>query len=368
MSEEGFELEFVRQAFESNWIAPLGPQVEAFEKEFAEYIGIKYATAVSTGTAALHLSLILLQVKAGDEVFCSSFTFAASANPIVYVGAKPVFIDSDPYSWNMDPNLLELELKRGAKIGKLPKALMVVDLYGQCAEWDAITRICADFNLPIIEDAAEALGATYKGKKAGNFGLLGAFSFNGNKIITTSNGGMLVSNNGDLIKRAHFLATQARDPAPHYQHSEIGFNYRLSNILAGIGRGQLKVLERRIARRREIFNYYQQELATLPGIGFMPELPESRSTRWLTCITVNPQEFGASRDVIQAELKAYNIESRPLWKPMHLQPVFSNCRYIGGEVSAHLFETGLCLPSGTNMKQADLETICSIIKSVQKNP
>ncbi len=305
MSEEGYELEFVKDAFESNWIAPKGPHVDAFEREFAELNGSSFAAAVSSGTAALHLALIILGIDRDDVVFCSSFTFSATANPIIYQCATPVFIDSDANSWNMDPGLLDEELQRCSKQGKLPKAVIVVDLYGQSADYDAILKSCRKYDVPLIEDAAEALGATYRGRKTGNFGIAGILSFNGNKVITTSGGGMLVSDDRDFIEKARFLATQARDSAPHYQHSEIGYNYRMSNILAAIGRGQLKILDRRIEQKRRIFDYYKRTLGDLPGIEFMPEAEYGSSTRWLTCITIDPREFGATREDVRLKLEEH---------------------------------------------------------------
>jgi pyridoxal phosphate-dependent aminotransferase EpsN len=366
MSDEGYELEFVKDAFDSNWITSVGKHVNELESELSEYSGSSYAVALGSGTASLHLSLILLGVNRSDLVFCSTFTFSASANPIVYQNATPVFIDSDKSSWNMNPELLEEELQRCAKHGRLPKAVIVADLYGQSADYDAILMSCRKYDVPVIEDAAEALGATYKGKKCGNFGTTGVFSFNGNKIITTSGGGMLVSENKNLIEKARFLATQARDPAPHYQHSEIGYNYRMSNILAAIGRGQLKVLDKRIEQKRRIFDYYKQALGDLPGIEFMPEPEYGRSTRWLTCITIDPKEFGVTREDVRLKLEECNIESRPLWKPMHMQPVFSECRIADGSLTERLFDIGLCLPSGTAMSEDDLSFICEVIRSVYK--
>jgi len=356
------ERELLLEAFDSNWIAPLGPHVDAFEREFCKTIGVSHSVALSSGTGALHLAMILLGVSAGDEVLVSSFTFVATVNAVTYVGATPVLIDSDDISWNMDPMLLEKELEDCARRGKLPKAVIVVDLYGQCADYDSINAICDHFKVPIVEDAAETLGATYKGRPAGSFGKMGVFSFNGNKIITTSGGGMLVSEDGALIDRARHLATQARDPAPHYQHSEIGYNYRMSNLLAAVGRGQLRALDQRVARRREIFEFYRSALGNIPGIYFIPDAPYGNSNRWLTCITVDPDEFGASREDIRLALEAENIESRPVWKPMHLQPVFSRCRVRGGDVSAEIFEKGLCLPSGTDLKEADLIRIVEIVR------
>ncbi|MBE3144757.1 MAG: aminotransferase class I/II-fold pyridoxal phosphate-dependent enzyme [Planctomycetes bacterium] len=358
-----YEEQFVAEAFRSNWIAPLGPMVDAFEREMCEYVGVPHATALMSGTAALHLALLLVGVKPGDEVLCATLTFSASANTIVYAGAAPVFIDCDRETWNISPDLLEEELAECAARGKRPAAVMAVDLYGQCADYGRIEEICRRFEVPLIEDSAEALGASCNGKKAGSFGRAAVFSFNGNKIITTSGGGMLVSDDEELIKRAHFLATQARDPAPHYQHSTIGYNYRMSNILAAIGRGQLKVLDERVEVRRRIFDYYQQYLGQLPGISFMPEAPYGRCTRWLTCIVVDPAAFGANREEIRLALEKENIEARPLWKPMHLQPVFAGCRVRGGDVSAGLFERGLCLPSGSQMTDNDLARVVGTIKS-----
>ncbi|MTJ55122.1 aminotransferase class I/II-fold pyridoxal phosphate-dependent enzyme [Anabaena sp. UHCC 0253] len=358
------ELEFVKEAFDTNWIAPVGPHVDAFEQEFCQVTGASYAAAVSSGTAALHLALQLVGVTSGDEVFCSTLTFAATANPIVYLGAKPVFIDSDRLSWNMNPDLLQEALQKRAYLGKLPKAVIVVHLYGQSADIEPIFKVCDHYNIPLIEDAAEALGATYKGLSPGTFGRFGIYSFNGNKIITTSGGGMLVSHDDLLITKAKFLATQARDPAPHYQHSEIGYNYRLSNVLAGIGRGQLRVLNQRVAARRRNFEVYQQALNDLPGIEFMPEAKFGISTRWLTCLTIDADKFGADREYIRLQLARRQIEARPVWKPLHLQPVFSECECIGGEVSEDLFTKGLCLPSGSNLTNAELERVIDAIQAI----
>ena len=358
------ELEFVKQAFDTNWIAPVGPHVDAFEQEFCQITGASYAAAVSSGTAALHLALQLVGVGPGDEVFCSTLTFAATANPIIYLGAKPVFIDSDRISWNMNPELLQEALQKRAYFGKLPKAVILVHLYGQSADIEPILQVCDQYNIPLIEDAAEALGATYKGLSPGTFGRVGIYSFNGNKIITTSGGGMLVSDDDQLVMKAKFLATQARDPAPHYQHSEIGYNYRLSNVLAGIGRGQLQVLNQRVAARRRNFEIYQSALGDLPGIEFMPEANFGHSTRWLTALTVAPEAFGADREYIRLQLAKQQIEARPVWKPLHLQPVFSECECIGGEVGEDLFVRGLCLPSGSNLTDEDLERVISVIKAI----
>ncbi|MFO0409890.1 MAG: DegT/DnrJ/EryC1/StrS family aminotransferase [Dolichospermum sp.] len=358
------ELEFVKQAFDTNWIAPVGPHIDAFEQEFCQITGTSYAAAVSSGTAALHLALQLVGVGSGDEVFCSTLTFAATANPIIYLGAKPVFIDSDRISWNMSPELLQEALQKRAYFGKLPKAVILVHLYGQSADIEPILQVCDQYNIPLIEDAAEALGATYKGLSPGTFGRVGIYSFNGNKIITTSGGGMLVSDDDKLVMKAKFLATQARDPAPHYQHSEIGYNYRLSNVLAGIGRGQLQVLNQRVAARRRNFEIYQSALGDLPGIEFMPEANFGYSTRWLTALTVATEAFGADREYIRLQLAKEQIEARPVWKPLHLQPVFSECECIGGEVGEDLFMRGLCLPSGSNLTDEDLERVISVIKAI----
>lgn len=353
----------MQDAFDTNWIAPLGPHVDGFEREFAALIGVQHAAALTSGTAALHLALILLGVGPGDEVFVSDLTFAASANPAVYLGARPTFIDSERESWNMDPGLLRETLAARARIGKLPKAVIVVHLYGQSANLAPIRAACDEYGVPLIEDAAEALGATYRDRAPGAFGRFGFFSFNGNKVITTSGGGMLVADDGDLIAHARKLATQARDNAPHYQHSEIGYNYRLSNVLAAIGRGQLPVLEERVAARRGNFDYYVRALGDLPGVDFMPEAPWGRHARWLSCITIDPRAFGADREVVREALTAENIEARPVWKPMHLQPVFAECESIGGDVAADLFEHGLCLPSGSTLTSADLERVAETIRS-----
>lgn len=358
------ELEFVKEAFDTNWIAPVGPHVDAFEREFCQVVGVRHAAAVSSGTAALHLALRLIGVESGDEVFCSTLTFIATASPITYQGATPVFIDCDRTSWNMNPDLLRSALESRARIGKLPKAVVLVHLYGQSADIDPILEACNAFEVPLIEDAAESLGATYKGRSPGSFGRIGIFSFNGNKIITTSGGGMLVSDDPELISKARFLATQARDLASHYQHSEIGYNYRLSNVLAGIGRGQLRVLEQRVEARRRNFEVYQQALGNLPGIEFMPEASFGRATRWLSCITINPAEFGANREQVRSSLAQQQIEVRPVWKPLHLQPVFAGCKCAGGAIAQDLFEHGLCLPSGSNLTDEDLERVIEAITKI----
>ncbi len=360
------EQEFVKEAFDTNWIAPVGPHVDAFEQEFCEVVGAKHAAAVSSGTAALHLALQLIGVGSGDEVFCSTLTFIATASPITYLGAKPVFIDSDRTSWNLNPDLFREALDKRAKIGKLPKAVVIVHLYGQSCDIDPIVEACNAYEIPLIEDAAESLGATYKNRSPGSFGKIGIFSFNGNKIITTSGGGMLVSDDQKLVEKARFLATQARDPAPHYQHSEIGYNYRLSNVLAGIGRGQLRVLKERVAARRRNFNFYKQALGNLPGIEFMPEAAFGKATRWLTCLTIDPAAFGADREQVRLALAQEKIEARPVWKPLHLQPVFADCECMGGAVAEELFEYGLCLPSGSNLTDEDLERVTSAIAQIHK--
>jgi sugar O-acyltransferase (sialic acid O-acetyltransferase NeuD family) len=360
----GEERNLLLEAFDSNWIAPLGPQVDAFEREFAEKVGVPHAVALSSGTAALHLALQLLGVGPGDEVATSSLTFAASANAIRYVDATPVFIDSEPSSWNMDPELLAEELEAAVRRGKPVKAVLAVDVFGQCADYEPILKICRFYDVPLIEDAAEALGATYQGRAAGSFGRIGCYSFNGNKIITTGGGGMLVTDRRQWAERARFLASQARDPAPHYEHSEIGYNYRMSNLLAAVGRGQLRVLDERVAERRANFRFYEKTLADLPGIRFMPELAKGRSTRWLTCILVDPEQFGATREDIRLALEQENIESRPVWKPMHMQPVHARCRVRGRAVSEEIFRNGLCLPSGSCLSREQLMRVVECVRSV----
>lgn len=438
------ELEFVQEAFATNWIAPLGPHVDAFEREFAAAVGSPHAAALSSGTAALHLALRLVGVQPDDEVFVSTLTFSASVNPILYEKARPVFIDADRTSWNMDPQLLAEALADRAERGRLPKAVVLVHLYGQSADIDAVQALCDRYDVALIEDAAEALGAVYYGagarslelgagsadpasRKASDFamattdesqgkgvggervagsnergvgsppppslppsheatarqvgaasggqssgfkpgvtpgtrGRMGIFSFNGNKIITTSGGGMLVSADQALIDKARFLATQARDPAPHYQHSEVGYNYRLSNVLAGIGRGQLRVLGDRVNARRANCARYQAAFADLPGVAFMPEADFGRCTRWLTCITVDASKAGVDREAVRRALEEDNVEARPVWKPMHLQPVFSGYDRFGGQVAEALFAEGLCLPSGSNLSPADLDRVISIVR------
>lgn len=364
----GYEMKYIQQAFANNWIAPLGPNVEAFECELAEYVGAGGALAVSSGTAALHLALRLLGVGPGDEVFCSSLTFIGSVNPILYLGAEPVFIDSEPESWNMSPQALERALADSEKKGKPPKAVVVVNLYGQSADFDPILALCGQYNVPVVEDAAESLGAYYKGKASGTLGKFGIYSFNGNKIITTSGGGMLVSDDVEALQKALFWATQARDAAPWYQHSEMGYNYRMSNIVAGIGRGQLKVLDERVKARRRVFDKYVAALRGIEGLEFMPEAGYGRCNRWLTVLTVDAARCGVSpADIIDA-LARENIESRPVWKPMHRQPLFEGARYYahqdGESVSDRLFVNGLCLPSGSNLTGEEQERVISCIKQV----
>ncbi len=361
------EREFIEEAFRSNWIAPLGPNVDAFEQEIAALVGIKHAAAVSSGTAAIHLALRLLDVGPGDRVFCSTLTFAASVNPVIYQGAEPVFIDSDPESWNMSAAALERALATADREGRLPKAIIIVNLYGQSADMDPLLALCERYGVQVIEDAAESLGAKYKGRASGTFGRMGIYSFNGNKIITTSGGGMLISNEPRLIERARFLATQARDPAPHYQHSEIGYNYRMSNILAGVGRGQLKVLGERVAARRAVFRRYREELADIEALEWMPEPAWSYSTHWLSTCTLRPTPRLPSGEVLVRKLWDELIEARPLWKPMHLQPVFAGRQYFphgNASVSDDLFARGICLPSGSNMSDTDLDRVIGIIRKL----
>ena len=357
------ERQLLLEAFDSNWIAPLGPQVDAFEQELAAAVGMPHAAAVSSGTAGLHLALHLLGVSSGDEVLVSTLTFVATGNAVSYVGGRPVFIDSDPATWTMDVGLLTEELETRAKAGRLPKAVVVVDLYGQCADYDPLLAVCAEFDVPVVEDAAEALGATYRGAAAGSFGVLGVFSFNGNKVITTSGGGMVVSHDGGLVHRTRFLSTQARDPGPGHQHSEIGFNYRLSNLLAAVGRGQLRHLDERVARRRSINDYYRRALGGIPGIEFMPNAPYGEPICWFTCITVNRAAFGIDSWGLMAHLERANIESRPPWKPLHTQPVFEGCAHRGGSFSEWCFSNGVCLPSGSSLSEEDLERIVGVIAS-----
>lgn len=361
--QSGNELRYIQQALESNYIAPLGPHVDAFEQKLASYAGVTHATALSSGTAALHLALKILDIGPGDIVICPTFTFTASANPITYLGATPVFVDSEEATWNMCPNVLEDAIRHLIQKGKRPKAVIGVHIYGMPMQLEEILRICQKYEIPLIEDAAEALGSVYKGKKAGAFGLMSIFSFNGNKIITTSGGGALLSGNELYTRKARFLASQAKNEAPHYQHSEIGYNYRLSNICAAIGLAQLEVIEDRVKRRRENFEFYKQELGFIPGISFQNEPADCFSNRWLTCMLIDPKAGnGYNRESIRLLLEKENIESRPLWKPLHTQPVFKDALYFGGNVAERLFEIGLCLPSGSNLGITDISAITACIK------
>jgi dTDP-4-amino-4,6-dideoxygalactose transaminase len=362
------EMDFVEEAFRTNWIAPLGPNVDAFEREVADYLGAGHAAAVSSGTAALHLALLLVGVKPGDVVFCSSLTFVASANPVLYLGATPVFIDSEPGSWNMSPQALERALADAARRNKLPRAVMAVNLYGQSVDFDPLRALCDRYSIPIVEDAAESLGATYKGRPTGTLGRVGVLSFNGNKIITTSGGGMLLSQDEALIRRARFLSTQAREATPWYEHKEVGFNYRMSNVLAGIGRGQLRVLNERVAARRRVFERYVEGLRDVPAVSWMPEPAFSRSTRWLSAAMLDPQQTDVTPSELIAQLGRSGIEARHVWKPMHLQPLFKGCAYYEHEpqrsFSDRVFATGVCLPSGSNMTDAQEERIVRALRTI----
>jgi pyridoxal phosphate-dependent aminotransferase EpsN len=358
------ERKLLLDAFDSNWIAPLGPYVDAFEQEMAKYLGINHAAALSSGSAALHLALKILGVKEGDKVLCPSLTFVASANVILYENATPVFVDVNSKNWNIDLSSLENAIKKYN-----PKALIAVDLYGQSCDYDAITDLCEKYNVLLIEDAAEALGSKYKGRKCGSLAQIGILSFNGNKIITTSAGGMLVSNDETIIDKARFLATQAREPVIHYEHKELGYNYRMSSLLASLGRGQLQVLDNRVKTRRKIFQRYFGALSHIEGLDFMPEAPNSKSNRWLTTLTVDPQKTGINRTQIIEALEKENIESRPVWKPMHLQPLYKDCDYITvnkEDVSSKLFKNGLCLPSGSNLNRDDQNRIIDIVLETLK--
>jgi pyridoxal phosphate-dependent aminotransferase EpsN len=348
----GREQIYVREAFASNWLSTVGPNLTAFEQEFEDRVGLP-AVALSSGTAAIHLGLRLLGVGPGDEVFCPTLTFAASCNPVRYLGAEPVFLDSDGGTWNLDPNLLGDALRERARQGKLPRAVVVVHLYGQCADMEPILAICRGYEVPVLEDAAEALGATYRNRPAGSFGDVAAFSFNGNKIITTTGGGMLVSANAARVEKARFWAQQARDPALWYEHSELGYNYRMSNVLAGIGRGQLEVLDLRVQQRRAIAFRYRDAFADLPGISLMPQAAYGLHTNWLSCFLIEEKKFGCSRDELIRVLDAANVESRPVWKPMHLQPLYAGCACYGGRVAEDLFRRGICLPSPSSLGLED---------------
>jgi pyridoxal phosphate-dependent aminotransferase EpsN len=347
----GREEEYVREAFASNWLSSVGPNLDAFEQAFATRVG-RPAVALTSGTAAMHLGLRLLGVGPGDEVLVSDLTFVASVNPIRYLGAKPLLVDSDPSTWEMSPALLGEALDDLARRGRRPRAVVVVHLYGQTADMDPILAVCRRHDVPVLEDAAEALGATYRGAPAGALGDVGVFSFNGNKIITTTGGGMLVAQ-ADWVEKARFWSTQARDPGAAYHHTEMGFNYRLSNVLAGIGRGQLEVLDERVRQRRAIAFRYRDAFADLPGVTFMPQAPYGLHTNWLSCFLVDPEAFGATRDDVLAALAAADVEARPLWKPMHLQPLYADAPCWGGDVSAKLFQQGLCLPSSSSLSDRD---------------
>ena len=362
----GRETELVTEAIASNWIAPLGPHVDAFEDELAAAAGASYAVALSSGTAALHLALVVLGIGPGDEVACSDFTFAASANPIIYTGAVPVFVDADSATWTIDPELLDRAISSRRAAGGRVRAVIAVDLYGQCCDYDALREVCARHEVVLVQDATESLGATYRGAPAGAQGALAAFSFNGNKIITTSGGGMLVSDDRDWIEHARKLSTQAREPVPHYEHVEIGFNYRMSNILAALGRAQLETLPARVAARRRIRDRYRELLAEAPGISFMPEAEHGTSNAWLTCVVVDPDAFGADREAIRLALEAEDIEGRPLWKPMHLQPVFASHEVYGGDVGARLFDRGLCLPSGSALTDEEQDRVVATVLAARR--
>jgi dTDP-4-amino-4,6-dideoxygalactose transaminase len=358
------ELNYLHKAVEDNWVAPVGPNIDGFEADISAAVGVPHCVALNSGTAALHLGLLLLGVGPGDEVLCPSFTFVATANAILYCGATPVFVDSEAETWNMCPERLREALADRQRLGKKPKALLLVHLYGMPAKLEELLAVAAEYDLPILEDAAEALGSTWQQRPLGSFGQVGVFSFNGNKILTTSGGGALVTADAALARRARFLATQAKDDAPYYQHSEMGFNYRLSNLLAGIGRGQMELLPDRVKRRREIFNWYREHLAGLPGLALAPatELAGSRSNRWLTTLLLNPTETAATPESVRLHLETRRIESRPLWKPMHLQPLFASTPMYGGAVCAGLFARGLCLPSGTAMGDEELHRVAKAVR------
>jgi len=363
MSEH--EQKYIQEAFETNWIAPLGANVDGFEQELAKYVEVNGAAAVSSGTAAIDLALNLVGVERNDIVFCSTLTFIASANPILYRGAEPVFIDSEWDTWNMSPRALARAFEDAQVKGKLPKAVIIVNLYGQSAKMDELLAICASYGVPVVEDAAESLGSSYKGKKSGTFGQFGIFSFNGNKIITTSGGGMLVSNDIEALNRARFLATQARDTAKHYQHSVVGYNYRMSNVVAGIGRGQLEVLDERVGQKRAIFDLYAKAFSEIDGLTMMPELEGTFSNRWLSTMTLKPEKIAISPYDLIDKLNEANIEARPIWKPLHLQPLFEGCQFYSHSeneiVSEQLFEKGICLPSDTKMTVEEQSRVIDVI-------
>lgn len=360
----GREQHYIQEAFDGNWIGPLGPHVEAFEHMLEEIVGVRRAVALSSGTAAIHLALQTLGVGAGDTVLASSFTFIGSVAPLRYVGAEPWFVDSDATTWNMDPNLLADAIRASMDSGRRPAAAIVVDIVGQSADYEPIRKLCADAEIPIVEDAAEALGATYQGQPVGGFGKIGILSFNGNKILTTSTGGAFLTDDDDLADRAFFLATQARDPAPHYEHSEAGYNYRMSSLLAAFGRAQLEALDERVDIRRGIFDRYVEGLGDLDGLTFMPEAAYGRSNRWLTAVLIDPDAFGATNDDLMAVLAKENIESRPVWKPMHMQPAFAGSPTTGGAVSERLFAEGLCLPSGSALQPQQQDRVIEIVREV----
>jgi dTDP-4-amino-4,6-dideoxygalactose transaminase len=362
----GKELDYIHGVFAANYIAPVGGMLDKFEKDFAGYTGLPYVTAVSSGTAALHLALRLLNIGMGDRVYFSSLTFIGGVAPALYEKATPVFIDSDETSWTMNPHLLAEVLREDARKGTLPKAVIPTDIYGQSCDIDAILDICAPYNIPVIIDSAESVGGRYKDRHCGDGALMSAFSFNGNKIITTSGGGMLASRNPDLIKQAHFLSHQARDDAPHYEHTTYGYNYRMSNVVAAIGCGQMECLADRVRRRREIAAFYQKTLGTIEGISLMPEASYGQSNRWLSVIVIDPVLFGVTRETVRLALEKENIESRPVWKPMHMQPVFKDSPVMGGAVCEKLFEQGLCLPSGTQMSEGDMKRVVDTICAQQQ--
>jgi len=363
----GRELDYVREAFASNYVAPAGPMLEAFEASLAAYTGIPHVVAVSSGTAAIHLALKALALTRGDEIWASTLTFIGSVGPAIQEGLVPVFLDADPQSWTMDTALLAEELRKAAKSGRLPKAVIPTDIYGQSCDLDRIVALCDEHGVPVICDSAEAMGARYKDRHAGEGGFATVFSFNGNKIITTSGGGALASRDAKVIEHARYLATQARAPVVHYEHSDVGFNYRMSNICAAIGLGQLEVLDQRVARRRRIFDLYRERLHDLPGLSFMPEAGYGRSTRWLTVILIDQTQFGASRETVRLQLEAVNIESRPVWKPMHMQPVFRQARHVGGKIAEELFEKGLCLPSGSQMSDDQIDRVAETIRGAARS-